>query len=713
MLGLGTSHPLDPLIFLHLGLPLGVALGLNYAMLIALAGFGMALFLRDQGMRSRVALSAGAVMFALNPFFVSWLTYRVFMAGLASLPLALWALDRILTGRGSRRAIGVLALAMGYPMVASTIQLVALFALILIVRAAFLLLRGRAGQSIRARAGGLLGVGGALALALALGGVTLWASIELYLQSTRSGSLADYYGSGNFLHWRALALWFHPGVFGGPSREEFAVFQLFQRTGFGSSGWGALGIIPLWLALMALLRGGGPRSERLFWGILGAGVLLFLLLADPFQGVLRGIWSGVAQIDLLRGLVVVNLAGSILAAWGTERLVALWNQPGQGRRWILPWTLYVGLGAVILMVCQWGIETPGSLLEDLGPLLAIFVLMLGVGLVPQRLASVRGCALVLFIAGELLWIHFRFNPFAPTETAYPRTAMTSAIAELTGPPDYARLAIKDLTRALPPNTASVFGIPNVTAYTSVPIRRYRMLIEAAERKEFQNREVVSNLASPIYRLLGVRYLLTAGSLPENRLYVPVALPAMGERFYERVNTLPRAFLVHEGVPVDGEEEMRRRLGDRGFDPARRIYLDRADGSLPLMESATGPESVRITHKEPHRMILEVEASAPALLVVSDAFYPGWEVRVDGARTPILPVNGGLRGMPVGDGAHTVVMRYAPRWLVPGLVAMVVGLFVALGLVAWRGGDGRAHRLRGLSDRSTVEPATRGSWLGGS
>jgi hypothetical protein len=41
---------------------------------------------------------------------------------------------------------------------------------------------------------------------------------------------------------------------------------------------------------------------------------------------------------------------------------------------------------------------------------------------------------------------------------------------------------------------------------------------------------------------------------------------------------------------------------------------------------------------PERMVIETESDAPALLVLRDAFYPGWRATIDGAPAPIYPVD---------------------------------------------------------------------------
>ncbi len=51
-----------------------------------------------------------------------------------------------------------------------------------------------------------------------------------------------------------------------------------------------------------------------------------------------------------------------------------------------------------------------------------------------------------------------------------------------------------------------------------------------------------------------------------------------------------------------------------------------------------------------------------MVIVTDSFFPGWHATVDGKSTPILEVDGGVRGIVVEKGAHQIDMRYRP-WTV--------------------------------------------------
>jgi uncharacterized membrane protein YfhO len=68
-----------------------------------------------------------------------------------------------------------------------------------------------------------------------------------------------------------------------------------------------------------------------------------------------------------------------------------------------------------------------------------------------------------------------------------------------------------------------------------------------------------------------------------------------------------------------------------------------------------------------------------VLVVSQAWLPGWTGRVAGRRIPAVRVDGLVQGIPVPAGRHQVTLRYDP----PGARAGLAVSFLTLGgLLAW-------------------------------
>jgi len=143
----------------------------------------------------------------------------------------------------------------------------------------------------------------------------------------------------------------------------------------------------------------------------------------------------------------------------------------------------------------------------------------------------------------------------------------------------------------------------------------------------------------------------------------------GPLLFENTRVLPRAFVVYEVMVGDDP------LLLRGIDVSRQALVER---TIPELVGTTGAAHLAtITADEPQRVEVRFSAEKTGLLVLSDAYYPGWRAYLDGEPAELLRVNIALRGVVVPPGEHTVVFAYHPRWFQVGAVLSLVTL---LGLI---------------------------------
>jgi uncharacterized membrane protein YfhO len=95
---------------------------------------------------------------------------------------------------------------------------------------------------------------------------------------------------------------------------------------------------------------------------------------------------------------------------------------------------------------------------------------------------------------------------------------------------------------------------------------------------------------------------------------------------------------------------------------------------------TAPGRVLSADRSPEIVRIDAEADGPALLVVNDAYWPGWRAWIDGEEIPILAADLLVRAVRWPAGRHTLVMRYAPAEVRDGLVCTAVGAALLLVLV---------------------------------
>lgn len=106
------------------------------------------------------------------------------------------------------------------------------------------------------------------------------------------------------------------------------------------------------------------------------------------------------------------------------------------------------------------------------------------------------------------------------------------------------------------------------------------------------------------------------------------------------------------------------------------------GALALVErsierptpNASG--TVVFTEDAPERVALHTAGNG-GLLVLRDAFAPGWSGLVDGATAPVFRVNGLWRGIEVPAGEHNVVFQYTAPGFRSGLLISLAACALAL------------------------------------
>ena len=118
-------------------------------------------------------------------------------------------------------------------------------------------------------------------------------------------------------------------------------------------------------------------------------------------------------------------------------------------------------------------------------------------------------------------------------------------------------------------------------------------------------------------------------------------------------------------------------------PPGRCSPSPATGTVHTPRAGAGraPGTARITHYGAQQVTIDAQATKASELVLSDTYYPGWKVTVNGRPARISPVDYMFRGVPVPAGTDRIVFTYDPAsfrigWMI-SLVAVVVPRLVVV------------------------------------
>ena len=147
--------------------------------------------------------------------------------------------------------------------------------------------------------------------------------------------------------------------------------------------------------------------------------------------------------------------------------------------------------------------------------------------------------------------------------------------------------------------------------------------------------------------------------------------------YENARALPRAWMTSEVRVLDDPAMLQTiRTGSlpdgQKWEPKKTALIE-SQLSVPLNNAATEAK-VEMKSYQSNLVSVQTSANGESLLVLSENYYPGWRVSIDGQRAEMVRVNYNLRGVVVPPGTHRVEFAYRP-WSVMGgfLISILTGI----------------------------------------
>jgi hypothetical protein len=131
------------------------------------------------------------------------------------------------------------------------------------------------------------------------------------------------------------------------------------------------------------------------------------------------------------------------------------------------------------------------------------------------------------------------------------------------------------------------------------------------------------------------------------------------KIYRNLDPLPRAFAVHEWTwQPDVTAAVAYMAESPTFEPRQTaVLVGQGEAVSYPVVTAT---AVTIEHYQADAIAVRVSGESPALLLLADAHYPGWQAALNGQATVIYPANGLFRGVLVPPGEHEVTFTFVSR-----------------------------------------------------
>lgn len=142
--------------------------------------------------------------------------------------------------------------------------------------------------------------------------------------------------------------------------------------------------------------------------------------------------------------------------------------------------------------------------------------------------------------------------------------------------------------------------------------------------------------------------------------------------------LERARLYYDYVVINDEKEILAVLDSDTFDIYNKVILKK---DIPDFNKIKEKEKInnylKIIKYDIDEIVIEVETNYPAILLLSEIYYPEWEVKVDNKKEEIYEANYLLRAVPIKEGRHIVRFYYNKKNILVGLTLSLLTIILAV------------------------------------
>lgn len=478
-----------------------------------------------------------------------------------------------------------------------------------------------------------------------------------------------------FLPFSKVVTFFAPDFYGNHSTQNYWGPQDYtSNTGF-------VGTISLVLGTFAALS---QKTKQIVFLLVLLTLSLVLSFPTPVSIFLwkSGLF-GLNAASAHRALVLFNLSIALLAGFGTDIFRQEKRVPAV-KAYLLPVLVIVGFG--IWAGIMWrlsslhpnlypstvrGIEKYTVGLRNLAwpgmILIGSFIIVWWGNLKKGKSKTLCVSLLLALICADLFRFGWKFTPFSPRNTVFPLTPVLDYLSSQAKPFRTTGATV------IPINMRMPYKIETIEGYDAVyPLEISRLIASISGGKSGTDPVgrygIIGDETKPILNLMNVKYDLVIkrdaqnkpgenGSIPKNFTAekFQVAFEDKSVAILENKNTLPRAFMVFNYEVAAGNIALDRMLADT-FQFGKTTVLER---DLKQNFNSVGKSTVLFKDYNENSSILGVNTDSDGLLFVSDTYYPGWHVFVDGVEKNIIRADFAFRAVEIPQGVHQVKFIYKP------------------------------------------------------
>lgn len=244
-------------------------------------------------------------------------------------------------------------------------------------------------------------------------------------------------------------------------------------------------------------------------------------------------------------------------------------------------------------------------------------------------------------------------------------------------------SIVDFRNILIENQSMLYNLSMLSGYESIAdpdVLNIKKTIAALNPKtpEFADIDLLN--------LMNFKYLLT-NHVFKVRGYTLVLKDKMKLRdmdvfLYKNKNYFPRVMVLPKYRVIEQREDILKHISSVRYFGRTEAVLEEKIPGLDFSKNIASRRFYRVNIEKYSPSVVKIKASLeqPGILLLSDHYYPGWNVYVDGKKGKIYRGNYMFRAVPLGKGEYNIVFSYEPLIFNIGLTISSLSLFFCLGIL---------------------------------
>jgi hypothetical protein len=644
-----------------------------------LAASFMYIFLRQLKL-SKAAAALGGLVSAYSGFVMVYLEYATTGQIMIWLPLILYFFEKYFE-KGQIRFL-VLSSICFFPVLAGGFFQPAFYVILIASLYWFFRCLTLSGTKNKFR---LIGFGAVFILfGVATAAIQLVPTAELLKYSIRSldHNIVEYhYG---LLPFRNIITLLSPDFFGNPATGNYwGVIQYQEVTGYFS-------IIAFALVILGIFSKKRDWRSNLFSALFVGSILL--AFDNPISRLIYTLKIPMLSTGYAsRWFIVTAFSGAFLSATAIEKF----------NRKKLTIVLLTLLGVLALV---YGLVWKGVF--PIGPddaHVALRNLLLPIALLAaSTFVSATGknqnltkWLLLILVAFDLGRFTIKFTPFSNPEY----TERSLPVFEYIKSNSSIDRVISEGGYILPANTWIYPQLYSPAGYDPLLLKDYAVFFRALNMGQAKPTDTNLNLGggtftrylnlntlnSPLLDLVGTKYLLAVkydplgmirpgGKIDESKVDLRRFSPVFedGETVVLQNQTvLPRAGLYYYAETETDNVKAAEKLAS-GFDFRNKILIDEDN---PTQYTPGENDRVEITNYSADRVDFQAKTQNGAYLLLTDTFYPGWQVSINGTAGEIMRADSVFRAVEVPPGDSRIAMVYSPKSFQIGAAITISSLII--------------------------------------